>query len=287
MVFIALFAMAFIFLPQAVSLFAGQHDWYDLAEEQNMLNSGIRCEKCHADIADEMEAQMGPHTGETGYGRMKCSQCHRVKLGTYQFAAVEDSTSEAIPGEYAHAAATVACMDCHRYVTKKEFETYTVGGNHAGYKGGDNPYWFGPKENCRKCHGKGASKEKGNKGNSWTGKQIPPAGGFGLTEGTGDTGSEATHIRFVNSSVGNSVQKDENEGCIGCHTAIPVKIDWAHATTLEFKVVTSKFEVSKWDIKELEVNGTANVTVWGNTSGEGTTSRENWPGDVDSGNTYT
>ncbi|MFP3909161.1 MAG: hypothetical protein ACLFVX_04810 [Archaeoglobaceae archaeon] len=289
LVIIALFAAGFIFLPQAVSLFAGQHNWYDLSIEQNMLSSDVSCEKCHADIADEMSAHTGPHTGETGYGRMECAQCHRVKLGTYQFAAVGNSPGEALPGEYAHAAATVACMDCHKYVTKKEFDTYTVGGNHAAYQSGDNPYWF---QKCEKCHSKGKGSDSSGSGGSgcsgsdWGGKQIPPAGGFGLTNGTGDTGRKAAHLSFINSSMTNGVLKDENEACIGCHTAAPVKINWMHATSLEFEVISCD-GISKWDVTDLQINGTANVTVWGNMSGAGTTSGEDWPGDVDLGGIYT
>ena len=36
------------------------------------------CEKCHADVKEEMGSGIGPHTGETGYGRMKCEYCHRT-----------------------------------------------------------------------------------------------------------------------------------------------------------------------------------------------------------------
>lgn len=286
LVLIALFATGFIFLPQAVNLFAGQHNWYNLAVEQNMLSSDVNCQKCHADIAEEMSIHKGPHTNETGYGKMECAQCHRVKLGTYRFAAVGDNSSEVFPGEYAHAAATVACMDCHQYVDQHEFDNYTVGGNHRKKQGGDNPYYFGPNENCRKCHAQGQNK---NKKNSSKNKfmAIPSAGGFGLTNGTGDNGSRAAHMSFVDSAVNNSALKDENEACIGCHTAAPVKINWSHATNLEFEVKFGKFENSKWNVTGWQANGTANVTVWGNTTGSGTTNAngENWPGNVD--NIYT
>ncbi len=269
MVFISLLAAGFIFLPQVVGLFAGQHYWYDLEGEQNILSSDIGCEKCHADVAEEMNSHVGPHTGETGYGRMECAQCHRVKLGTYQFAAIGND-SKVFPGGYAHAAATVACMDCHQYVTKNEFDTYTVGENHAAYKKGKNDYWF---QKCERCHGKGG------------GKQIPPAGGFGLTNGTGDSGSSAAHMNFIISSVNNSLLKEENEACIGCHTAAPVKINWSHASDLEFEVVFGEFKTSKWNVTGWRANGTTNVTIWGNTSGGGTTDGENWPGNID--DTYT
>ncbi|MFO7966588.1 MAG: hypothetical protein R6U44_03210 [Archaeoglobaceae archaeon] len=280
---IALLVSGFIFLPQAVTLFAGQHNWYDMASEENILSSDIRCEKCHADIADEMSAHTGPHTGETGYGRMECAQCHRIKLGTYQFAAVGND-SEVFPGEYAHAASTVACMDCHQYVTKEEFETNTVGGDHTAYNGGNNPYRFGPAPDyCRKCHAQGQNKNEGD-GSKNQFMAIPSAGGFGLTNGTGDTGNKAAHMSFIRSAMNNSALKGSNEACIGCHTAAPVRIGWSHTANLEFEVKFGEFQDSGWNVTCWETNGTANVTVWGSMSGSGTTNGENWPGNVD--NTY-
>ncbi len=86
------------------------------------------CEKCHADIADEMASHTGPHTELSGswsggsFSRLYCEDCHRVFYSykdtqqtpawpkyTYALGLKEGST----PGKEAHAASTVECMDCH------------------------------------------------------------------------------------------------------------------------------------------------------------------------------
>ena len=53
---IMLAATGIVILPQTVSLFAGQHYWYNLSGYGN----DVPCEKCHADVAEEMEAGIGP-----------------------------------------------------------------------------------------------------------------------------------------------------------------------------------------------------------------------------------
>ena len=74
----AVVAMGIFALPSTISLFAGQHAWYNISDGGNE----VPCEKCHADIAEEMEQigphGPGPHMGETGYGRFKCDYCHRT-----------------------------------------------------------------------------------------------------------------------------------------------------------------------------------------------------------------
>jgi len=47
---IAVVAIGIFALPSTVSLFSGQHTWYNL----NDTGSQVPCEKCHADIDDEM-----------------------------------------------------------------------------------------------------------------------------------------------------------------------------------------------------------------------------------------
>jgi len=80
----------------------------------------VPCEKCHADIADEMSS------GANGVHRnMTCALCHRTCFNTtynpgtglhenapsYIYASGEGNGSTA--GKETHATATVACMDCH------------------------------------------------------------------------------------------------------------------------------------------------------------------------------
>jgi hypothetical protein len=303
-------AIGVIALPQAVSLFAGQHYWYNLSG----TTSDIPCEKCHADIVEEMGAHVGPHTGETGYGSMECGYCHRAyfnssETGTYfnyTYALISGSYTAYTPGKEAHAATTVPCKICHKgNATRKntgefdptphDFTTrYEIGemdclGCHASPGLTPSARWDEhipryTNEDCYKCHVHYADI---NNNNNSVAIRIPPAGGFGFTAHPDDTGSMAAHMAFINESRAESTLTDENEACIACHTSVAVKIDWIHARSLEFNVgigspMTTAYGPHNWTLIQWNVNGTAYTTVWGNTTGYGsTTYTENWPGSVD------
>ena len=117
------------------------------------------------------------------------------------------------------------------------------------------------------------------------------AGGFGLTEvddgSTGDTGNKSAHLKFVLEAMNDTTMAGANEACLACHTMIGVKINWTHARSLEFDVgvgdpMATETGMHNWTVSEWSVNGTANATVWGNTTGTGeTTYWDDWPGNVD------
>lgn len=302
LVMIAVFALGMLVLPRTVSLFAGEHIWYDLGSKGN----DVPCEKCHADIADEMNSLISVHTGETGYGRMKCEYCHRTfdlndyggwpsqninqsifSKYYYTYASVDGASAQ--PRKEAHAASTVPCMYCHsgEDVGNVHPPTFTAKycSCHGTDDGGDPNYYHGDRfytgtsntdpGECIKCHGTGD-------GSSKAVIYIPPAGGFNLTTNSTDTGSMAAHKTFVLNAISNKQMEDANEACIACHTHVPVRINWTHRVSLEFNVTPefslppTHFNVSNWN-----VNGTANSTVWGNTTGNGTTVWGNiaWPGE--------
>jgi len=285
---IAVVAIGTFALPSTVSLFSGQHTWYDLGAKGN----DVPCEKCHADIAAEME-HVGPHTGETGYERLECEYCHRVfpiehknaSFDTYTYASGDGAGAEA--GKEAHAASTVPCMYCH---SGNESDVYDWGRHdeesdclscHAddglgpGYPPSidevhGNAKYFN-NEDCYKCHL--------YKNGGIVTIKIPPAGGFGLTTNASDTGELAAHKTFVMNAISNTKMEDANEACIACHTHIPVKINWTHRVSLEFNA-TPEFELppAHFNVTDWAVNGTANVTVYGNTTGFGATNSTYWPG---------
>lgn len=249
---ITIVAVGIFALPSTVSLFSGQHTWYDLSGGMR-ISTNMPCEKCHADIVEEMKSSIGPHTGETGFGRMKCEYCHRVKWGNYRYATARGS--EVTPGKKAHAASTVACMDCHRCINKSEFNA-VVGGNHMG-----TPYFNITKSECSKCHGDPIT-------------AVPATGGFGLTNLSGDTGSRAAHMKFVTDAKNNTMMEDSNEACVACHTHTRVKINWTHAYSLEFNSSYKKgvYPPTHFNTSGLSVNGTINTTTYGNATGGGNTS---------------
>jgi len=113
-------SVGMIALPQTVSLFEGQHIWYDANDMNN------QCVKCHADIATELQTS-GEHSN------FKCTMCHQVNKMT----------------DGAHAAATVACTDCHTSVVQ-EFQNDV----HLPYyeAANSNDMMTGPNEACIGCH---------------------------------------------------------------------------------------------------------------------------------------
>jgi len=308
---VAVIALGIFAMPSTISLFAGQHTWYNLSDG-NDLGGQLPCEKCHAEVANEMKALIGPHTNELGYGRLECEFCHRTfgiddynnrgdrnpinetRYGKYRYTygQVGPKVTDVTPGKEAHAASTVPCMYCHS--GNKSGPVPIINGvTHGGVVGcvchgvedGGDPYYFhGDRfytttsttekaEACLKCHGTGY-------GPADAPMYIPPAGGFGLTANASDTGELAAHKTFIEKSIEDTNMEDANEACIACHTHIPVKINWTHRYSLELnatpefaKVPPTHFNVTAWSI-----NGTYNITVYGWRNGTGNTSKEGWPG---------
>ena len=331
---IAFTALGVVVLPQTVSMFAGQHYWYTLSSSPGEEDFGgqVPCEKCHADVADEMSQLVTIHSGETGYGRMKCTYCHRTfnldnnaKGGQipinqtyyskyyYTYATVKQSYEQYEPGKEAHAATTVPCMYCHSGsgagwyhpygFTSKSCSCHGTADNGGPtgdwreyYYHGDRfftgcfandsncPKWpanYGQEiaGECIKCHGTGPP------------IYIPPAGGFNLTANTTDTGSMAAHKAFVLEAIKDDTLTDANEACIACHTGVAVKINWTHARSIEFdigfgKPFTTPEGPHNWTVTEWTYNRTAKATVWGNTTGNASTTygEIEWPGNI--GNIY-
>ena len=287
---IAVVAVGVFALPSTVSLFSGQHAWYNISGRSNE----VPCEKCHADVMEEMEALAGPHTGETGYGRFKCDYCHRTFdlndyggmksqninqsiFSRYYYTYASGDGTGAQPGVEAHAASTIPCMYCHSGEDEGGKDTHGVTSNCClcHHDGDDDHYYHGNRfydggestEECEciKCHQVIGGEVL----------YVPPAGGFNLTANATDTGSRAAHKTFVMDAISNTKMEDANEACIACHTSIPVKIRWTHARSLEFNATYDKGLVlppTHFNTSRYEVNGTVNVTSYGNYSGGANTS---------------
>ncbi|OFV68273.1 MAG: hypothetical protein SCAL_000913 [Candidatus Syntrophoarchaeum caldarius] len=248
-------------LPQTVALFSGQHSWYNL----NVSGNDLPCEKCHGDIADEMNSLVSAHSGETGYGRMECGYCHRLfpiyrqnaSFTNYTYASGDGTGST--PGKEAHAASTVPCMYCHSGdksgVTPIHAASFNCWSCHQAPNQNPNnrPAHEGAytnNEDCRRCHANAATGDV---------YYIPPAGGFNLTINTSDTGSLAAHKKFVLDSIENvTMMEDANEACIGCHTGVGVNISWTKNVVLEFSA--SENETGSWSIPDFSAAG-SNVTA--------------------------
>jgi hypothetical protein len=100
------FFLGIVALPATMSLFAGQHVWYDLGAAENYAP----CVKCHADIAEELDA--GGHHKDLYSDDINeaCEACHRGNASiTYE----SKTGVPVVPGEEAHAASTINCGYCH------------------------------------------------------------------------------------------------------------------------------------------------------------------------------
>ncbi len=129
---IVFFSLGILVLPSTVSLFAGQHLWYNLSGTGN----NVPCGKCHADVYDELTANStAPHSN------MRCESCHRANLSV-QYASVTSSYTSATPGKQAHAATVVACMLCHQINASQASATPGpyAGGFNVTMMGVSSPY---------------------------------------------------------------------------------------------------------------------------------------------------
>ncbi len=240
-------ATGLVILPNTVSLFAGQHYWYNLSGTGN----DVPCEKCHADVFEELsQSTFHIHWGDTTKAdREDCAACHRSNYAI-QYANVSGSYTNYTPGREAHAASVVACMLCHQANASEA--TWAPG----YYAGGFNVTMMGVTSS------------------------------YNYTNAT-CKGTYAAHNAFVAEAIKDTTLQDSNEACIACHTHVAVKINWTHARSLEFKIgigknITTEYGPHNWTITDWKVNGTAWAIVWGNTTGYGATNLDNitWPGEV-------
>ncbi len=256
----AILFVGIVALPYAVSLFAGQHTWYDLSGGGN----DIPCEKCHADIAEEYQDAFA-HPLYAPHKTYPCSHCHRISgfgenNGTERTYASGDGNGS-IPGNQTHAAVTVQCMDCHDMnFYGRPLNTSTMV-HHAFNPQYQTCGWGGPPEGGpRNCH---APPRCG-----WNITMIR-AGGFGLTDfdnmsgyyhkpgvtWPGDTGSKAAHRSFVLAAIENNTLEGANEACIACHTHERVEMNFNVMTELNITVNNSYTQSSSfWNVTGMEVS---------------------------------
>ena len=243
---VAVLAIGIFALPSTIAMFGGQHNWYDLGDDGNQ----VPCEKCHADIYDEM-SNTGPHSN------MSCWYCHRTSnLTGYTYASGDGTGS--LPGEEAHAASTVECMDCHEGFA--ESDDCATCHDMVNSTITSHPTEWIDDAICGDCH-------LGYSGGVPHGASIE-AGGFNLTVTSDDTGTNAAHMAFVQDADADPLMEGANEACITCHTHTAIDINWTHAYKMSLNAVQD--EDGNWDCTDFITEGTYNVTTYGNMSGETT-----------------
>ena len=251
LIMLAVFAIGIFASPSTIAMFGGQHNWYDLGPDGN----DVPCEKCHADIYDEMNQYYSPHR------TYQCSHCHRIYgFGGENYVYAKGDNSGSWPGQEAHAASTVECMECHdlNWYKRPPVEHHM---NDPAYA---TCGWGGPPEGPRNCH---APPRTG-----WNIDQIR-AGGFGITSNqapvawSSDTGNTSAHRPFVLDAINSTLMDGTNEACITCHTHTAIDINWSHKYKMSLAADGSSGD---WVVENFIAEGTYNVTTYGNMSG-GTT----------------
>jgi len=265
---------------------------------QNMGN--FKCYYCHSwyytgnIFASSNGTDVSPGIGAHAASTVSCISCHRGQQEQFDESAWGDYNWGIAhmggPGFHSDSCQqgfTCVGGGCHDDpLEKDEFPEHGIefaGIDSEGFTDG----------NCKRCHCGYSADYSGYKL-----VHAPPAGGFGLTyfnssnqyEGYNwDKGTMEAHIEFTDLSRNGTVLKDENEACLGCHSAIPVKINWMRPSSIEFEIVPEdqanlRYGIHNYSIGKSEYNGSSVILVWGNTSGMGSTDlgRIDWPGDVDS-----
>ena len=233
----AVVAIGLFALPATVSMFAGQHAWYDPKDQ------GIPCIKCHWLEYEEMRggaySQHRPHVYQNGSTHhFECEECHNVTID------VDDYYHDGVSGHSpAHAASTVACLACH----SGELNATAMHELGARYEMTS----FADVDGCLKCH-------------------DPPNGLIGEAfidhVDTELTNNRSAHKAFYLAMKGeDTVLSDANEACLGCHSRTGVNITWTRNSYVSYHVTCDKsgYNVS-WNTSD---NLGTNRTVFGSTSG--------------------
>ena len=240
----AVVAAGLFALPATVSMFAGQHSWYDPKDQ------GIPCEKCHWLEYQEMRGMGSTYTyhvphvyknGTTHY--FDCEECHNVTMSISDY--YREGLSEHTP---AHAATTLSCLDCHGGEAYGIPEGASDEADIPMHKLAERVHMDGFAA-CGKCH------RDSNKTKSFI-------------EHVDD---ELTHERAAHRSFylamkdEDTVLSDANEACLGCHSRTGVNITWTRNAYVSYHVTCDKsgYNVT-WNTSD---NLGTNETVFGSSSG--------------------
>ena len=191
---IAIIGMGLFILPSTLSMFSGQHSWYDPSER------GIPCDKCHFLEKEELMGSSGPHS--TLY--------HDASKRTYNSSANYNGTAGFIGGLvfWGGNDENDRCYGCHQ-----------VGANFSADSSLNttNTTWGERNDTvhaavviyCADCH-------------SW----VDDA----LNESLSAHKEFYSSLNTTNSGL----LKGGNSACIGCHTGVGVNISWTRNTSITF-----------------------------------------------------
>ncbi len=242
---IAIIGMGLFILPSTLSMFGGQHSWYEPQE--------IDCGKCHFIEYEEMSSGAygvhSPHrTADTTF---ECTDCHNVSMNiTYYY-----ETGQKGDHTTAHAATTVSCLACHgdlfsngtgcatscHFIDPDQVNAMHTLGNklNMGHAGND----------CLKCHEEADDPSDVQK--------MRENVFINDVDDNLSNSLEAHRSFFLGMSGENTTESDSgltgpNEACLGCHTGVGVNISWTRPTNISF---TADKSSGDWSISELNATG--------------------------------
>jgi len=248
---IAVIAIGIFMLPQTLSMFAGQHSWYDPKDD------AIPCEKCHWLESGELTScAYGLHSPHRSADRdFECIECHNVSMDVsyyFETGAVGKHTP-------AHAATTVSCLACHgELFSNGTFCAASCHGNIGDANEVNVMHILAMKyemshdgNECLKCHKYYDDRVSVMKANVFI-NHIDTELSHPLE----------SHREFFLGMSGENITKSEsglsgpNEACIGCHTSSGVNISWTRYELIEFACDKPGGE---WQVGEMSATGD-NVT---------------------------
>jgi len=215
---IAIVSAVVVVMSQTVTLFSGQHGWYNLSES----GSNVPCEKCHADIRAEMNLG-GPHKA------IMCEGCHRTDASVGGYAGTGDwgEGPEVYPGKGAHAASTQECMICH---APSNYTHHNLG-----------------TDTCTDCH---------DMMHGVTVPVAGGFDLTGDPDDTAEKAAHLTFV--LEAMHNSSLLAGSNEACIACHTGTPVNVSHHIPQGYEIELNrTCGWEVdfSYYNFTDVEVSG--------------------------------
>ena len=147
---VAILGIGLFVLPSTLSMFAGQHSWYNIKSET------IPCEKCH--FLEQEELTEGPHA--VGYNSsLYNSSASSAYLNIWAGADISDrcygchqSSKAGFDNDSQHAAITVQCIDCHSWVaTELQNDSAAHKAFYVDLNTGQEPL-VNAKKACIGCH---------------------------------------------------------------------------------------------------------------------------------------
>jgi hypothetical protein len=114
LLFTAVIAIGLFMIPNALSLFSGQHTFY--------AGENVSCQKCHQDIYDEL-ANSADSTAHRTSALQSCQGCHITgNISQVPYDATTNMSwfnQSVTTNANAHAAITLECIACHQGVDEE------------------------------------------------------------------------------------------------------------------------------------------------------------------------